>query len=351
MTIEPTDLFTDKYLIVYDPRTKNMEVRRKSTRAGGNLTLLQTMELIDRLLRRYQTTFRVNRISKNLIWFPFAFIQPKEGDQILNERTDEVYTVDQLVTNPTTKKWEGLIRMDLKDAPSEEDRHVLSFLDQRNYVVFDHTFRTEAVNSIAAKDNREGSDAPPIRPTIGWHLVRKEPGGLSQPFGTRKELKPRQREVLKDPLQQGYTVSVRGQTFDNIVQFDAFGQDSLSVESLIEWFEQFMRLYSWVLQKNGVEQTFFWRRVEDETTSRWRQPLYTRGAQYYFRTEQLEVVYERDMLRYDVVLDVSDNISRADGKRYIAGQLVSGELTTSGYRGLFYDLSGNYLFGDITIQH
>jgi hypothetical protein len=341
--------FTDKYLQVYDPVSKSLEVRRKS-RSDGNLTLVQSMELINVLLQRFQTTFRVNEHDKNLIWFPFLFVEPEEGDKILNKTTGETYTVDQIVKNPKTNVWEGLVRLDLTHAPLQVSRHELSFYEDKNYVTFDHSFSTETPNDISANSSGEGDNAPPMRPTIAWSLARKEPGAYGQPFGPKKQLKPVVREELKDPMVDGYTVIVNGQFFDNIVQFDALYIDNKSAESLVEWFEQFMRLNSWLLQKEGVAQLYFTRRLENTTVKRWGQPLWKRSLQYYFRTEQLEAVYTRDLLRLNITLETLTSMNGRDvGPRYIADQRVTGDLTASGYRRLFYDASGTYLFGDIDL--
>jgi hypothetical protein len=347
----PEVLFTDKYLQVFDPVTKALEVRRKS-QADGNLTLLQTMELIEKLIKRYQLTYRVHSNDDRLLFFPFMFIEPSKGDKILNENTGEVYTVDQVVRHPKTNEWQGLVKLDLVNPPKDSLRHVLKYHDEKNYVRFGHSFPSQAPNTLSTNTDGEGIHAPPMVPTISWFLARKEPGAIGQPFGPRKEYKGRQREQLKDPMVPGHSVIVSGQWFDNIVQFDALYTDNRSAERLIEWFEQFMRLYRWVLQSAGVEQTFFWRRTNDETSREWRQPLWKRSTQHYFRTEQLEATYTRDLLHVDIILETLTNtmsITSGAEPRYIADQLVTGELTASGYRALFYDQSGQYLFGDIDL--
>lgn len=346
-------LFTDKYLQIYDPARKSIELRRKS-QAEGNLSLLETMELIDALLRRYQTSYKVTGDPKTL-WMPFLFKEPQKGDKVLNENTGETYTVRSLVKNPKTNKWEGLVRFDLVHTPNDELRHRLKFYDIENYVRFDHNFMSDSPNALSTNSDGGGVSAPPMKPTIAWVLIRKEPGAHGQAFGPRKEYKARQREQLKDPLVRGHSVIVSGQSFDNIVQFDALYSDNRSAEMLVEWFEQFMRLYRHVFRENGVEQMFFWKRLEDDTTREFRQPLWKRSIQYYIRTEQLEATYTRDLLRIDTSVDVLTKGSHFTGAganlgfRYIADQLVSGELTVSGYRRLFYDQSGKYLFGDIDL--
>jgi len=345
-------LFTDHYLTVYDPDRKAMELRRKS-QAEGNLSLLESMELIGNLLRTYQATYKVNTYDKSLVHFPFMFIEPKKGDRILNENTEEVYIVDHTVKNPTTNQWQGLVRLELGHEPKDVSRETLRFLDESNYVTFDHNFASSSPNSLGTNNNGEGNDAPPMRPTIAWFLARKEPGASQQPFGPRKEYKARQRAEYKDPMVRGETVIVSGQMFDNIVQFDALYSDNKSAEHLVEWFEQFMRLYRWVLREKGIAETFFWKRQVDDTTREWRQPLWKRSTQYYFRTEQLEAIYTRDLLRVNMSLDVTTGRLTLGNQepRYIADQLVSGDLTASGYRRLFYSASGTPLFWNLDIRH
>jgi len=348
-TQEP--LFTDRFLVVYDPAKKALEIRHKS-QAEGNLTLLQTMELIELLLQAYQGTYKVNTHDRNLLHMPFLVIEPNKGDRILNENTGEVYTVDHTIRNPVTNRWEGLIRLNLVNAPSDVGRETLRFLDETNYIVFGHSFATSSPNALGTNNNGEGNDAPPMRPTIAWSITRVEPGASQQPFGPRKEWKARQREEYKDPMVRGHTVIVSGQMFDNIVQFDALYSDNRSAENLVEWFEQFMRLYRWVLRQKGVAETFFWRRQNDDTSREWRQPLWKRSTQHYFRTEQLEAIYTRDLLRVNMSLAVTTGrLTPLQEPRYIADQYVSGDLSASGYRRLFYSASGTPLFWDLDLRH
>lgn len=343
-------LFSDRYLQTFNPAIKALELRRKE-RSEGNLTLLQTLDLIDKLLYQWQTTYRVHSQDPHLIFMPFLFIEPKQGDRILNKTTGETYTVDQVVKNPKTNDWEGVLRLDLNNAPDILNRELLEFYNSTNYVRFVHSFDTTFPNTTSANVDGEIS-YDDMLPTISWFLSRREPGSIGKdPFGPRKELKPRLRETVKDPLVSGYSVEIYGQWFDNIVQFDAWYVNNKTTEQLIEWFEQFMNLHIWILRKLGVNQCFFWRRMADEKSSEWRQPLWRRSVQYYFRTEHLEAVYERDLLKVDINLSTSTSFTPTEGKRYIADQLVSGQLSEDDYRKLFYDDKGQYLFGDLTIEY
>jgi hypothetical protein len=343
--------FSDKYLEFFNPATKSLELRYKS-QTEGNLTLTQTMDLIDDLLAKYQTYYTTSDYDKNLIFFPFMFIIPKEGDKLLNENTKEIYTVDQIIRNPETNQWQGLVRLNLNSKPNRIAGENLTWITKDRYVKFDHAYSTASPNEINANNSGDELNSPPMIPEISWFIQTKEPAGIGgSAFSPRKEYKSRLRDTVKDPVVDGYTVEIYGQWFDNIVQFDAWYANNRATENLAEWFEQFMRHHNWMLRKYGVNQSFFWKRIVDETKQQWRQPVWKRSIQYYFRTEQLEAVYQRDLLKLDFNIELASGgqLPTNLGKRYIADQLVSGQLSASGYRSLFYDQSGNFVFGNINI--
>lgn len=343
--------FTDKYMEVYDPASRALELRYK-TQAEGSLNILQTMELIDTLLRRYQTVYKISKSDKNLILFPFMFIQPEPGDKILNTATNEEYTVDQVILNPSTNEWQGLVRLSLINAPDPLKDENLVLLNEVRYVSFDHSYNPSSPNNINANSSGGEVISAPMKPQITWALVQKEPASTSgRPFEGTREYKPRLRDQCKDPVIDGYTVSIYGQWFDSIVQFDVWYANNRAAEHLIDWFEQFMSNNTWILRRAGLAQILFWKRTTDDLKQQWRQPVWNRSVQYFLRTEQLHAVYERDLLKLSVSLDVTTgNILPAlRNKRYIADQLVSGTLTASGYRRLFYDESGNFMFGAFDI--
>lgn len=341
--------FTDRYLMVIDPATKVRELRYKSQREG-NLSLVQSMELLKGLLKRYEMEYRTTDQDPKILLFPYMFKEPPVGSKILNEDTGETYEVDQIIKNPKTDLWEGLIKLDLNFAPNFDRREFLTFVDEDNYVYFDHLYRTTIPNDIVANTDGVDTNTSPMEPVVTWNLMRKEPGARGpDPFGPKRELKPSLRDTVKDPLAPGYSVQILGQYFDNIVQFDAWNKNNISAEALIEWFDQFMRLSRKPLMQHGVSQIFFWKRQEDSLKREWQQPIWRRGIQYYLRTEQLEVSYERDILRVNVSIGNESSAIPDQSPRYIADQLVTGHLTSSGYRNLFYDSSGNYRFGDLTI--
>lgn len=341
--------FGDSYRQYYNPDLEVVEIRRKSTHPN-NCSVSEAMEFIHIFLRNHQTSYIPSKNNDKILLFPFMFKKPTEGDKITNTTTNEIYTIDQVINNPKTGKWEGLLKLDLVKKPYLERRESLQFNDQKNYIDFTHSYPSSISNLIDANTSDVMQNTPPMTPTITWKMVRMEPGGLGKPFDSRKEFKPRLRESLKDPLVPGYTVEVIGRTLDSIVQFDCWSHDHKTSERLVKWFENFLNTYTGYLRQCGVGDLFFWQRTLEDFNKVWRQSFAVRGTQFYFRTEELEASYERDLVRVDITLETMSSITPRLFKehRYIADQLVTGELTYSGYRDLFYR-SGEFLFGDIDI--
>lgn len=341
--------FGDGYLQYFNTSVERFELRRKS-RNQGELSITEAMELLERVMRKHQLSFVPNSKDKRLVLLPFAIIPPEKGDQILNTVTNEVYTVDQLIMNPTTNQWNGLVKLDLLEAPSIELGHSLKYLNPDRYVKFEHEFPDVLLNSTSANQEGIPQNIPPLVPTVTWSLKAKEPGGMGgRPFDSKKQFKPLLRESTKDPYVSGYTVEIYGQWFDNIVQFDAWTNSFRTSERLLTWLEQCIRLYTDFFREQGIVQMFFWKRDEEKQISTWRQQFPVKGSQFYFRTEEIEAVYQRDILKIDVSLGIDTTVPYDNEYKYIAGQLVSGNYTPDEYRALFYR-SGEYLFGDLDIR-
>lgn len=355
MSVQYSDLpnFGDKYLQVFDPYGKSFHLRRRS-RAAGNLSLIEAMELIAVLLRRYQMSFLPNKDDGSLVLFPFLFREPVIGDKIKNVTTGEVYTVLQVPRNPETKNWDGVLKLNLNTPPSIESRHKLEYLNFDRYINFDHELPSSIPNQVSANSEEIQRNPPPMSPTITWSLRTVEPGSFGQAFSKDKQLKPVLRESTKDPYVQGYSVEIYGQWYDNLVQFSSWSHDHRTSERLIRWFEQFLKLYTASLRYNGVQQMFFWQRNADSVITTWRQYYAVRDTQWYFRTEELEAVYQRDILKVDLSIGTysGDTFPRyAENEiQYIADQKISGDYTPTQYRNLFYNSSGEYLFGDVELR-
>lgn len=341
--------FQDNYLQYFDPEQQKFALRRKST-AESNLSLSETMEVISKLMVRHQLSYVPNTADKKLILLPFAFVEPKPGDQVRNRVNGEVYTIAETIKNPTTEQWNGLVKFEsVREEISIEKRHSLEYLNKDRYIKFQHEFPDSLLNILSANPEGVLKNIPPIAPTITWSIKTVEPGGLGEPFGSRKEYKPRVRELTKDPYIPGYTVEIRGQWFDNIVQFDAWSNGFRTTERLVSWTEHLLKLYTDYLRRKGVANMFFWRRNEDDQKTTWRQTFPVKGTQFYFRTEELEAVYQRDILKIDISLGASETVPYRTEYEYIADQLVSGNYTPDEYRALFYR-SGEYLFGGLDIR-
>lgn len=352
--IQYSDLpeFGEKYLQVFDPIQKSFHLRRRS-RAEGNIGIIEAMELISGYLRRYQMAFLPNKENGNLVLFPYLFIEPKVGDKIRNITTKEVYTVLEVPLNPATESWEGLVKLSTIRPPSIEEGSRLEYLSFDRYVKFDHELPSAIPNQISANSDGVQKDPPPMIPTITWSINRVEPGSFGNPFGTSKQLKPVLRESTKDPYVKGYTVDIFGQNFDNLIQFSSWSHDHRTSERLLNWFEQFLKLFTGPLRKSGVAQMFFWERTRDLVNTTWRQYYAVKDTQWYFRTEELEAVYQRDILKIDISIGLATGetvqTDMFNDTRYIADQKISGQLSSTEYRNLFYR-SGEYLFGDLDIR-
>ena len=344
--------FGENYIQYFDAYSQSFQVRRK-TRSKGNLSIYEVMEYIDLYTEKHQMAYIPNKVDKRIILFPFMFIEPEKGDKIINQTTSEVYKVDQIIKNPDTNQWEGLIKFDLDNPPSVERSHSLNYFSEKDkFIRFRHEMPDEIPNLVGANLEKMLIQPPPIFPTITWTVKSVEPGSLGRFQDSRKELKPRLRESVKDPYIPGHTVEIYGQFFDNIVQFDCWSNDPRTSDRLLRWFEQFIRMRSPSLVHDGVNHILFLKRTEDEYNKTWRQAFSVRGSQYYLQTEQLEAVYSKDILNIDISMGVQETDvtnRKFNSPRWVADQLVTGELTNAEYKELFYR-SGEYLFGSIEFR-
>lgn len=348
MNLNDLPEFGDKYLQFFDPYRQQFELRRKST-SEGCLSISEAMDLIHRLMRKHQLSFIPNKTNSKLVLLPFAFLEPVAGDKIRNTKTDEIYTVDQVIKNPTTNQWNGLVSLDLINPPSIELGHSLEYLNTDRYIKFQHTYPDALLNVISANSEGTLKNIPPLAPTITWTLKTVEPGGIGTPFDSKKQFKATLRESTKDPYVPGYTVEIYGQWFDNIIQFDSWSHDYRTSERLITWIEKLLKLYAGYIRQRGIPNLFFWQRPSDDQKTAWRQAFPVKSTQFYFRTEELEAVYQRDILKIDISLGVDETVPYTNTFTYIADQLVSGQYTPTEYRALFYR-SGEYMFGDLDIR-
>jgi len=110
-----------------------------------------------------------------------------------------------------------------------------------------------------------------------------------------------------------------------------------------------MRQNIWVLKLNGVQEHMFFQRLRDGAVTKWRQDLISRTVQYFFRLEEILPVVTRDLRKLTTEVNIDKEIIES-GTRWIAGREVTGPLTESEYRALFYDSDGNRLFDTISLN-
>ena len=99
---------------------------------------------------------------------------------------------------------------------------------------------------------------------------------------------------------------VYGQWFESVVQFDVWAQTNERANVLLNWFEDFMDRYRWVLKWNGIQETFYWQRNEDALVSRWRNDIVHRTVEYYFRTDRIRAADIRRIISLSLVVDVAE---------------------------------------------
>jgi hypothetical protein len=238
------------------------------------------------------------------------------GDKIRNLTTNQVYVIAE-VMNPAKyiPNPEGnIIRLDSTGVvkPKEED---LLILPEESLVNFQTSY------------SRYYQDRPLAnwRDTIIYRIKRREPGTIGKhPFDPPTEIKPRLRESIIDPDHPNCHVSILGQWFDNLIQFDCWSKYNERSDELIDWFEDFMYKYVGVWKKNGVNEILYWMRNPDEEASKWRNDLAVRSVMYYFRTEKIVTVKEHDLRQIDLFFEVSNALPSGTYG-------VSGGIIPSGY--------------------
>lgn len=146
---------------------------------------------------------------------------------------------------------------------------------------------------------------------LTWTTVRKEPGTMSgTPFRGTQEIKPRHREyiaIISDTDKKYFDyntpgtisnvvesfgglvklVNIKAQAFDNMVQYNLWCRSNYEVEEFTEWFESFMDDYRGMIREAGIVESYFMRRVRDDTLMAMNNGYHVRSVLYYFRTERI----------------------------------------------------------------
>jgi len=185
--------------------------------------------------------------------------------------------------------------------------HYRNDLFQRNYDDYD------AITHIPA-------------PHITWGTVRVEPGTVSgTPFRGTQELVPRERELvmifnkeyeslLRENSDNNLVIvgdkihkyiKVKGQFFDNLVQYNSWTRSSWEAEELIEWFQKdYMATYTGMFREAGIQNIIFQRRIRDDTLMQIKTNFHLRSILYYIRTEHISNSTIMPINRIDVDVDL-----------------------------------------------
>jgi hypothetical protein len=164
---------------------------------------------------------------------------------------------------------------------------------------------------LLPKDDPGYRSSPQVIPNvITWGCVRKEPGTVSGPiFRGTQEIHPRVREfiaVFQEDTKKyivaedktdlvGYDglaswIDVKGQVFDNLIQYNIWSKSNYEVERLTEWFEaEYMDNYIGMFREAGVINIVFNRRVRDDTLVHMKNGYHVRSVLYYVRTERISL--------------------------------------------------------------
>ena len=129
--------------------------------------------------------------------------------------------------------------------------------------------------------------------TITYMVTREEPGsvgGDKQPFGTKREVVPRVREIKNTYGDKSQVIY--GQITDTLIQFDLWTLTNFEAEDLALWFKRFMTTHRMFLKNMGLSEILFWWRGRDSVSADLRNNLNVRTLVYFVRTE--DISYEED---------------------------------------------------------
>lgn len=238
-----------------------------------------------------------------LVGFPFAR-DLAAGHKVTNRTKDCTYKITKVHLDNEGRR-NGLVSLTGAEPPKPSDRLILDSSLLLNYhhiwpdVVADTVERQPAAD--LGEQNRAWSD------TITYRVTRDEPGTLSQrPFRGVREVSPRMREYLDNPLDSSKVTETIGQVRDSLIQFQFWGKTTEEAIQLMEWFEHFMYIHRGVFLLNGVLRVEYWERSQDIIKIDWRNDIHALGLVYYVRTER---VYSKWHSR---LTEIQFNLSLAD---------------------------------------
>jgi len=182
-------------------------------------------------------------------------------------------------------------------------------------------------------------NAPPQVPknAITWGVVRMEPGTVSgPPFRGTQEIRPRHREYIavfgdsnKKYIAENTRsqisragkllqfMTIKGQFFDSLIQFNIWSKSNYEVELLTHWFLKYLSSYRGMFREAGVQNMHLWSRVRDDTVVQMKNGYHVRSVLYYFRTEEVTVDSVGPINRINLNVDVSSLLDYEENSDYL----------------------------------
>jgi len=281
--------FDELDLAANNPQAVNAaQITRGRVRSGQNAvsSLRDFYSLIEEALKLHQTYFVREEERPWTLCFPFARPESlREGMEIRNTTKGVVYDVENVRIGSNGRPT-GVVVLRGSLTPDTYDR--LTFADE-NYVRFVSGFpRSNSQSFQFDEDHNLKEDPAPWVDTITYLLDRREPASSDRkPFSTVTEGKKRHRYEFPDPMDEGKTIQVFGQRWDNLIQFDTWSKTMEGARELVDWFVTFMDIWTGVLKWNGVQEILYWQQMSDRLATRWRNDIVNHSVQYYVRTETL----------------------------------------------------------------
>ena len=169
---------------------------------------------------------------------------------------------------------------------------------------------------------------------ITWGVVRQEPGTVSGPiFRGTQEIRPRHREfiavfseeskkyIVGEDSSSSFSddslykwINVKGQFFDNLVQYNIWSKSNYEVEKLTLWFEDYMNDFTGMFREAGINNLVFNRRVRDDTMIQMKNGYHVRSVLYYVRTERIKLETNVPIKRVNLNVRKEDLSSLLNGE-------------------------------------
>lgn len=143
---------------------------------------------------------------------------------------------------------------------------------------------------------------------ITYRKIRKNYGTLdNDPFGSKKEVRPRLREekIVRDNNGNTVGVKIYGRWYDVLVRFDCFAPSWTEAAQLEEDFDMIMDIFSGFIMQAGINKMEYRGTFSD--TFHVKTDYFYEPIHYYFRLEKQYYVY--NSLLEEIRLNVNDKIN------------------------------------------